>query len=100
MYQALRTSLLSTARCWDADSERYYQVLFDKLDTNKDGKVDVAELRAGLKAMGMFRHGAAQVTRSKGIRCAVTDLSFKSWEDLSQGFILVWPIVRVRFTPA
>ncbi|MEQ2168416.1 hypothetical protein GOODEAATRI_014153 [Goodea atripinnis] len=66
MYQALRTCLLSSARCWDADSERSYQVLFDKIDTNKDGKVDVAELRAGLKAMGIFRHGAAQVTRSKG----------------------------------
>uniref|UniRef100_A0A3B5LFX0 EF-hand domain-containing protein n=1 Tax=Xiphophorus couchianus TaxID=32473 RepID=A0A3B5LFX0_9TELE len=66
MYQALRTSLLSSARCWDADSERSYQVLFDKLDTNKDGKVDVAELRAGLKAMGIFRHGAAQKIVSNG----------------------------------
>lgn len=63
MFQALRTFFLSGARCWDADSERYYQDLFDRLDTNNDGKVDVAELRAGLKAMGMFRHGAAQVTR-------------------------------------
>ncbi|KAM4556884.1 mitochondrial adenyl nucleotide antiporter SLC25A24-like [Fundulus diaphanus] len=68
MFQALRTSLLSSARCWDADSERSYQVLFDKLDTNKDGKVDVAELRAGLKAMGMFRHGAAQKIVSSGDR--------------------------------
>ncbi|XP_015242161.1 PREDICTED: calcium-binding mitochondrial carrier protein SCaMC-1-like [Cyprinodon variegatus] len=68
MYQALRTSLLSSARCWDADSERSYQVLFDKLDTNKDGRVDVAELRAGLKAMGMFRHGAAQKIVSSGDR--------------------------------
>ncbi|XP_043989821.1 calcium-binding mitochondrial carrier protein SCaMC-1-like isoform X1 [Gambusia affinis] len=66
MYQALRTSLLSSARCWDADSERSYQVLFDKLDTNKDGKVDVAELRVGLKAMGIFRHGAAQKIVSNG----------------------------------
>lgn len=62
MYQTLRTSLLPRARCWDAGSERSYQDLFDSLDTNKDGKVDVAELRAGLKAMGIFRHGAAQVT--------------------------------------
>lgn len=46
----------------DHDSERSYQDLFDKLDTNKDGKVDVAELRAGLTAMGIsFRKGAAQV---------------------------------------
>ena len=61
MYQLLRTSLLLNAQCWDADSKRSYQDLFDKLDTNKDGKVDVAELRAGLKAMGIFRQGAAQV---------------------------------------
>ncbi|XP_028283490.1 calcium-binding mitochondrial carrier protein SCaMC-1-like [Parambassis ranga] len=60
MYQMLRTFLLSNARCWDADSERSYQELFEKLDTNKDGKVDVAELRVGLKAMGIFRQGAAQ----------------------------------------
>ncbi|XP_014873893.1 calcium-binding mitochondrial carrier protein SCaMC-1-like isoform X1 [Poecilia latipinna] len=66
MYQALRTSLLSSALCWDADSVRSYQVLFDKLDTNKDGKVDVAELRVGLKAMGIFRHGAAQKIVSSG----------------------------------
>ncbi|XP_067109865.1 mitochondrial adenyl nucleotide antiporter SLC25A24-like [Osmerus mordax] len=60
MYQALRTLFLSDSRCWDADGERSYQDLFEKLDTNKDGKVDVAELRAGLKAMGIFRQGAAQ----------------------------------------
>lgn len=52
--------LLPTARCWDADSERSYQDLFERLDANKDGRVDVAELRAGLKAMGIFRQGAAQ----------------------------------------
>lgn len=61
MYQTIRTFLLPNARCWDADSERSYQDLFERLDTNKDGKVDVAELRAGLKAMGIFRQGAAQV---------------------------------------
>lgn len=61
MYQSIRTLFLPTARCWDADSERSYQDLFERLDTNKDGKVDVAELRAGLKAMGIFRQGAAQV---------------------------------------
>lgn len=63
MYQTLRT-LLSNARCWDTDSERSYQDLFERLDTNKDGKVDVAELREGLKAMGIFRQGAAQVNIS------------------------------------
>ncbi|XP_034038364.1 calcium-binding mitochondrial carrier protein SCaMC-1-like [Thalassophryne amazonica] len=58
--QTIRTVLLLKARCWDADSQRSYQDLFDRLDTNKDGKVDVAELRAGLKAMGIYRQGAAQ----------------------------------------
>ncbi|XP_078791033.1 mitochondrial adenyl nucleotide antiporter SLC25A24 isoform X1 [Oryzias latipes] len=66
MYQTLRTSLLSSARCWDANSHQSYQTLFDRLDTNKDGKVDVAELREGLKAMGIFRHGAAQEIVSSG----------------------------------
>lgn len=66
MYQALRTLFLSDSHCWDADSERTYQDLFEKLDTNKDGKVDVAELRAGLKAMGIFRQGAAQKIVSCG----------------------------------
>uniref|UniRef100_G3PQW6 EF-hand domain-containing protein n=1 Tax=Gasterosteus aculeatus aculeatus TaxID=481459 RepID=G3PQW6_GASAC len=66
MKQTLRTFLLSNARCWDAESERSYQDLFERLDTNKDGKVDVAELRAGLKAMGIFRLGAAQEIVSSG----------------------------------
>ena len=66
MFQTLRTLLLPTARCWDANSERSYQDLFERLDTNKDGKVDVAELRAGLKAMGIFRQGAAQVEPLRG----------------------------------
>ncbi|CAJ1072095.1 calcium-binding mitochondrial carrier protein SCaMC-1-like [Xyrichtys novacula] len=66
MYNTLRTFLLSNARCWDADSQRSYQDLFERLDTNKDGKVDVAELRAGLKAMGIFRQGAAQKIVSSG----------------------------------
>uniref|UniRef100_A0A8P4K5M2 EF-hand domain-containing protein n=1 Tax=Dicentrarchus labrax TaxID=13489 RepID=A0A8P4K5M2_DICLA len=46
--------------------ERSYQDLFERLDTNQDGKVDVAELRAGLKAMGIFRLGAAQKIVSSG----------------------------------
>uniref|UniRef100_A0A672HL54 Calcium-binding mitochondrial carrier protein SCaMC-1-like n=1 Tax=Salarias fasciatus TaxID=181472 RepID=A0A672HL54_SALFA len=45
---------------------RSYQDLFERLDTNKDGRVDVAELRAGLQAMGIFRQGAAQKIVSSG----------------------------------
>lgn len=66
LYIMFRTGLLRTARCLDADSKRSYQDLFERLDTNKDGKVDIAELRAGLKAMGIFRHGAAQKIVSSG----------------------------------
>ncbi|XP_068605016.1 mitochondrial adenyl nucleotide antiporter SLC25A24-like [Brachionichthys hirsutus] len=58
--------IIPEARCSDADSRRSYQDLFERLDANKDGKVDVAELRAGLKAMGIFRHGAAQKIVSSG----------------------------------
>uniref|UniRef100_A0A4W5PKF7 Solute carrier family 25 member 24 n=1 Tax=Hucho hucho TaxID=62062 RepID=A0A4W5PKF7_9TELE len=67
MYQVIRGLILTDSRCWDPDSQRSYQDLFDKLDTNKDGKVDVAELRAGLTAMGIsFRKGAAQKIVSSG----------------------------------
>uniref|UniRef100_H2TUR1 Solute carrier family 25 member 24 n=1 Tax=Takifugu rubripes TaxID=31033 RepID=H2TUR1_TAKRU len=62
MYRALRTFLLPGARCWDTDSERSYQDLFERLDTNKDGKVDVAELRAGLKNLGC--HGGPKIVSS------------------------------------
>ncbi|XP_020322769.1 calcium-binding mitochondrial carrier protein SCaMC-1-like [Oncorhynchus kisutch] len=67
MYHVIRGFILTDSRCWDPDSQRSYQDLFDKLDTNKDGKVDVAELRAGLTAMGIsFRKGAAQKIVSSG----------------------------------
>ncbi|KAG5286551.1 hypothetical protein AALO_G00016130 [Alosa alosa] len=60
MHHALRM-FLTEGHCWDGSSRKTYAELFEKLDTNKDGKVDVAELRAGLIAMGVsFRKGAAQ----------------------------------------
>uniref|UniRef100_A0A671WNR6 Calcium-binding mitochondrial carrier protein SCaMC-1-like n=1 Tax=Sparus aurata TaxID=8175 RepID=A0A671WNR6_SPAAU len=79
MFQTLRTLLLPTARCWDANSERSYQDLFERLDTNKDGKVDVAELRAGLKAMGIFRLGAAQKIVSSGDKNKDGSLDFNEF---------------------
>ncbi|XP_026880864.2 calcium-binding mitochondrial carrier protein SCaMC-1-like isoform X2 [Electrophorus electricus] len=53
--------ILRDCRGWDAESKKNYEELFKKLDTNKDGKVNVAELRAGLIAMGIsLRTGEAQ----------------------------------------
>lgn len=53
---------MKDCRCWDAARSKNYEELFKKLDTNKDGKVDVAELRTGLIAMGIATHtGEAQV---------------------------------------
>ncbi|CAB1317138.1 unnamed protein product [Coregonus sp. 'balchen'] len=67
MYHVIKGLILTESRCCDPDSKRSYQDLFDKLDTNKDGKVDVFELRAGLTAMGISsRKGAAQKIVSSG----------------------------------
>uniref|UniRef100_A0A673CRX5 EF-hand domain-containing protein n=1 Tax=Sphaeramia orbicularis TaxID=375764 RepID=A0A673CRX5_9TELE len=49
------------------DASKTYEELFAKLDTNKDGKVDVSELREGLAAMGIRTgKGAAQKIVSSG----------------------------------
>ncbi|KAM8973225.1 mitochondrial adenyl nucleotide antiporter SLC25A23-like [Pelodytes ibericus] len=37
----------------DPEKERRYSHLFQQLDSNKDGQVDINELREGLRAMGM-----------------------------------------------
>ncbi|XP_056453668.1 mitochondrial adenyl nucleotide antiporter SLC25A24-like [Gadus chalcogrammus] len=79
MHQTLHTCLLRKARCWDADSQNTYQELFDKLDANKDGKVDVAELRTGLAAMGIFRKGAAQKIVSSGDKNQDGSLDFSEF---------------------
>lgn len=61
MYQVVRKLFFTDCRCAD-DVSNMYEELFAKLDTNKDGKVDVAELKAGLEAMGIKTgRGAVEV---------------------------------------
>ncbi|KAI1882914.1 hypothetical protein AGOR_G00239800 [Albula goreensis] len=80
MYQVARKFVFTESHCWDAESKRSYEDLFEKLDTNKDGKVDVAELRAGLTAMGIsFRKGAAQKIVSSGDKNKDGGLDFEEF---------------------
>lgn len=74
MHDLLR-HFLTEGHCWDDLSRKTYADLFERLDTNKDGKVDVAEFRAGLIAMGIsFRKGAAQVRHGERQLCPRTPL--------------------------
>ncbi|KAJ8277966.1 hypothetical protein GJAV_G00082220 [Gymnothorax javanicus] len=57
-----------------------YQDLFEKLDANKDGKVDISELKAGLKSMGIsLGKGAAQKIVSSGDKDEDAELDFKEF---------------------
>lgn len=66
MYQVIKNLVFTDSNCL-SNASKTYEELFEKLDTNKDGKVDVSELRAGLAAMGIaFGKGAAQKIVSSG----------------------------------
>ncbi|XP_076135028.1 mitochondrial adenyl nucleotide antiporter SLC25A24 [Alosa pseudoharengus] len=53
MYQAVRKVFFSDALCLSDSTAKSFEELFAKLDTNKDGIVDVSELKAGLSSMGI-----------------------------------------------
>ena len=62
MYAAVRKLFFADCRCEGGDGSKTYEELFARLDANKDGRVDVSELKAGLAAMGIRTgKGAAQV---------------------------------------
>ncbi|XP_068098754.1 mitochondrial adenyl nucleotide antiporter SLC25A24 [Hyperolius riggenbachi] len=53
MLEQVRRLLVSQAVCEDSAPQTKYAELFQQLDLNKDGKVDILELQQGLRAMGM-----------------------------------------------
>ncbi|KAM7161667.1 mitochondrial adenyl nucleotide antiporter SLC25A24 isoform 2-T2 [Macrochelys suwanniensis] len=53
MFRFLRGLVLPEAACEEANNSSRYENLFKKLDLNEDGRVDIAELHVGLKALGI-----------------------------------------------
>lgn len=62
MYHTIRKFVFTDSQCEGGESTKSFEDLFAKLDVNKDGKVDVSELKTGLAAMGFsMGKGEAQV---------------------------------------
>jgi len=62
MYQLIKKFVFTESHCLEEDNSKSFAELFEKLDVNKDGKVDVSELKTGLAAMGFsMGKGEAQV---------------------------------------
>lgn len=51
----------------DRDHEKRYAELFRQLDLNKDGKVDISELRTALAARGLHQGRAEEVRQSNKV---------------------------------
>uniref|UniRef100_A0A672R3T2 Calcium-binding mitochondrial carrier protein SCaMC-1 n=1 Tax=Sinocyclocheilus grahami TaxID=75366 RepID=A0A672R3T2_SINGR len=67
MYQLIRKFVFTESHCLEEDNTKSFAELFEKLDVNKDGKVDVSELKTGLAAMGFsMGKGEAQKIVASG----------------------------------
>ncbi|XP_027712585.1 calcium-binding mitochondrial carrier protein SCaMC-1-like [Vombatus ursinus] len=53
MLRWVRGFVLPVAACQETDSHKRFENLFQKLDRNGDGKVDIIELQEGLKNLGI-----------------------------------------------
>lgn len=51
----------------DPDREQRYAELFEQLDLNKDGRVDISELKTGLAARGLHQREAEEIVLESDI---------------------------------
>uniref|UniRef100_A0A8C2R703 EF-hand domain-containing protein n=1 Tax=Capra hircus TaxID=9925 RepID=A0A8C2R703_CAPHI len=68
MLRWLRGFVLPTAACQDVEPPTRYETLFQKLDRNGDGVVDISELQEGLKSLGIPLGQDAEEVGFRGVR--------------------------------
>ncbi|XP_042559430.1 calcium-binding mitochondrial carrier protein SCaMC-3-like [Clupea harengus] len=76
------------ARCSDSgvdpEREEQWARLFDELDLNKDGRIDVSELRAGLATRGLLSRGSVEEIVRAGDKNADGELDFEEFSQYLQ----------------